>query len=184
MLSRSLFLSYFFMPHREHVAALGSLLYHRGTVGDSEAPFGTHKIHHQHFTLLQPSCVGPRHSGAEFQTGSGAQAIAAFSFLLNIPGISDFIPYASLGEGWPRGGLRPLWEPTRALPRLILSSLFPHIPYSPRASMPPSILKEMSPSSSLWILCSEWYPPCPAPLGNNTSGPSHKGGRGYRKRFL
>lgn len=95
-----------------------------GTKGDSGTPSGTVpplNLPHHHFPWLQPYCAGTGHPGVEFQTGGGARALSAFIFLLKLPGMSVFVPCASLGgdlaQRWPR----PLREPGR----LSLDSLSP-----------------------------------------------------------
>lgn len=100
MVSCSLSLSYLLIPHRELVAAPGSHLCHWGTKGDSRAPSGTVSPQNNATIPLHFAAAllcWHRSSGAEFQTGSRAQALSAFSFL-NQPGVSDFVPHLSLGQ--------------------------------------------------------------------------------------
>lgn len=100
MVSCSLSLSYLLIPHRELVAAPGSHLCHWGTKGDSRAPSGTVSPQNNATIPLHFAAAllcWHRSCGAEFQTGSRAQALSAFSFL-NQPGVSDFVPHLSLGQ--------------------------------------------------------------------------------------
>lgn len=177
MVSCSLSFSYILIPHRELVAAPGAHLCHWGTKGDSRAPSGTVSPQNNATIPLHFAAAllcWHRSCGAEFQTGSRAQALSAFSFL-NQPGVSDFVPHLSLGQKlaqrWPQApqGTRhhPLRDTFSPIPLLTFS-----ISWGLLCLIP----------SPLWTLGTEWDPLCPAPWGNNTSWLSHKGGRGYKKR--
>lgn len=100
MVSCSLSFSYILIPHRELVAAPGAHLCHWGTKGDSRAPSGTVSPQNNATIPLHFAAAllcWHRSCGAEFQTGSRAQALSAFSFL-NQSGVSDFVPHLSLGQ--------------------------------------------------------------------------------------